>query len=50
MSESKKTAYSEANDFCVKQGKKIVVLNESNVPMSFFGDGKANTSIQFRCE
>lgn len=50
LSESKKIAYSEANDFCSKQGKKSLVVNESNTPMSFWGDGKANTSIQFRCE
>ena len=50
LSESKKIAYSEASAYCDKQGKKIAVVNESSIPMSFWGDGKANTSIQFKCE
>jgi len=50
LSESKKLAYVEANNFCSNYGKKITIVNESNVPMSFWGDGNSNTSIQFKCD
>ena len=50
LSESKKIAYTEANEFCRKQGKTVSVVNESSEPMVFWGDGKANTSLRFRCE
>ena len=50
LSKSQQLAYNEANDFCSKQGKKIVAATETNQPMSFFGDGKTNTSIRFKCE
>jgi hypothetical protein len=50
LAKSQQLAYAEANEHCQKLGKKLSSASESNQPMSFWGDGKANTSVRFKCE